>query len=59
MMTLENDLNEKRLPLERRKVFSEYLSRIRRKKRDKKRIDGLRRIKQLAAQTGVDLRKVM
>ena len=58
-MTLENDLNEKRLPLERRKVFAEYISRIRRKKRDKKRIDGLRRIKQLAAQTGVDLRKVM
>ena len=58
-MTLENDLNEKRLPLERRKVFSEYISRIKKRKRDEKKASALRKIKRLAAQTGVDLRKVM
>ena len=56
-MTLENDLNKKKL--ERGKVFSEYNSRIKKRKRDEKKATALRKNKRLAAQTGVDLRKVM
>tara|TARA_R100000773_G_C4169669_1_gene83911 strand:+ start:173 stop:343 length:171 start_codon:yes stop_codon:yes gene_type:complete len=56
-MTLENGLDEKKL--DRAKFFRQYINRIKRKKLAQKRDNTLRTIKKLAAQSGVDLRKVM